>query len=144
MRTVKVGKYKYLITETMATTIGEFFAERLKTGDWEIFEVHTPNDTIHNGFKVTGSTQSLPGVDLMEDCPICNGRGKALFSCCTGDRVDEDYARCPTCKENLGKSDCEDCSGTGLVKVSDNVKSGIVLDPIGQAEMLQDAKKEGE
>lgn len=76
-----------------------------------------------------------------EECPVCNGKGEAMFSCCTGDRVDEDYGRCPTCKEGLSESECEDCEGTGLVKVSDNVKPGIILDPISQAELWADEKR---
>lgn len=141
MKRVKVGENKYLVTKEMATTIGEFFAEKLTTGEWDIFEVHTENDLCHNGFKVVGATKELPGVYLVEECPICDGKGEAMFSCCTGDRVDEDYGRCPSCKEGLGESECEDCQGTGLVKVSDNVKPGIILDPISQAELWADEKR---
>lgn len=36
-----------------------------------------------------------------------------MLSCCTGDPVDEDIARCPKCKENVAEDTCPECNGTG-------------------------------
>ena len=70
----------------------------------------------------------------MEDCPDCDGHGEAMFSCCTGNRVDSDYGRCPSCGEGLGEEECQTCDGTGLVKIEDHIEAGLVEDPIGAAE----------
>lgn len=74
----------------------------------------------------------------MEECPVCEGKGEAMFSCCTGERVDEDYGRCPYCKEGLGESKCEQCNGTGSVKIEEQIEAPTILDPIGQAEAWAD------
>ena len=140
MRTIKVKGETFLLADTMATTIGEFFGELLTTGKWEIFEVHTENDTVHKGFKVIASSKLLPGVEHKQQCRVCNGQGEAMFSCCTGERVDEDYGRCPSCKEGLGESECKECEGTGLVALGTKQNTHIV-DPIGQAETYCEAER---
>lgn len=48
-------------------------------------------------------------------CERCDGEGEGMFSCCTGYKINSDWARCPQCLENLGEGDCYDCEGTGLV-----------------------------
>lgn len=48
-------------------------------------------------------------------CEACEGKGKAVYSCCTGEIVTDDIAICPECKEHLGEEQCESCSGTGFV-----------------------------
>jgi len=48
-----------------------------------------------------------------ETCFLCNGKGQVMLSCCTGDLVDEDIARCPKCKENVAEDTCPECNGTG-------------------------------
>jgi DnaJ-class molecular chaperone len=73
----------------------------------------------------------------MKECGVCNGKGEALFSCCTGERVDEDYGRCPTCKEGLGESKCEECEGTGFVAL-DVEQDTHIVDPIGQSELYHE------
>lgn len=133
MRTLKIKGETYLVDDMMATEIGQFFAEKLTDNTWEIFEVHTLNDTVHAGFKVIASSKLLPGVEHKQQCEVCNGKGEAMFSCCTGDRVDEDYGRCPTCKEGLGDEECVECDGTGLVALGTE-QDVHVIDPIGAAE----------
>jgi DnaJ-class molecular chaperone len=54
-------------------------------------------------------------VEGKVECEVCNGQGEGMFSCCTGDMVDSDWARCPKCLENLGEEECYSCEGTGLV-----------------------------
>ena len=54
------------------------------------------------------------------DCERCEGKGFGLFSCCTGEPVDPDIARCPKCKENIGEETCEDCKGEGTINKNDN------------------------
>jgi len=49
------------------------------------------------------------------ECERCDGEGEGMFSCCTGDKIDSDWARCPTCLESLGEEECGDCEGLGLV-----------------------------
>jgi len=51
----------------------------------------------------------------IEQCPQCEGKKKGYFSCCTGEIVDPDIARCPDCLENLGEEVCDVCSGTGSI-----------------------------
>lgn len=52
--------------------------------------------------------------DKIKKCRLCNGRGVAVFSCCTGEPVDSDYMICPECDEHLGEEECPECGGTGL------------------------------
>ena len=49
------------------------------------------------------------------ECETCDGKGFGTFSCCTGDMVDSDWARCPKCLESLGEEECYSCEGTGTV-----------------------------
>ena len=48
-------------------------------------------------------------------CPTCYGKGEVIYSCCTGEVVDDDLAICPKCHEHLGEETCEDCEGEGYV-----------------------------
>jgi hypothetical protein len=138
MKTVRVKGETFLLDDKMATAIGEFFGELLTTNKWEIFEVHTENDTVHKGFKVIASSKLLPGVEHKQQCEACSGQGEAIWSCCTGDRVDEDYSRCPSCGEGLGEEECQECDGTGLVSLNTPQETPTILDPIGQAEAWAD------
>lgn len=76
-----------------------------------------------------------------EKCPDCNGKGEAFFSCCTGDRVDEDMPMCPQCYEHLGEEECPTCNGTGFVDIEDNVKPLRVVDLIGRAEAFFEGER---
>tara|TARA_Y100000389_G_C17462218_1_gene522673 strand:- start:49 stop:288 length:240 start_codon:yes stop_codon:yes gene_type:complete len=49
------------------------------------------------------------------ECEKCNGEGEGMFSCCTGDKINSDWARCPQCLENLAEKECEDCEGLGFI-----------------------------
>ncbi len=49
------------------------------------------------------------------ECPICIGKGEALFSCCTGELLEMDTDICPKCHEHAGESTCQECKGTGEV-----------------------------
>ena len=49
-------------------------------------------------------------------CETCNGKGEAVFSCCTGEVVNDDIMMCPSCYEHLGEEECPDCEGTGAVE----------------------------
>lgn len=54
----------------------------------------------------------------MEDkiiCPECNGYKIRVYSCCTGEHVDNDIMMCPVCHEHLGEEPCYTCDGTGVV-----------------------------
>ena len=70
----------------------------------------------------------------MEECEACSGKGKASWSCCTQERVDEDYSRCPTCGEGLGEEQCQECNGLGYVPVGTPNEPVHIVDPIGAAE----------
>ena len=74
----------------------------------------------------------------MELCPVCEGKGEAFFSCCTGEVVADEYPICPAkdCLEHLGESECEDCQGTGLVKIEDHIQTEPKYDWILRADML--------
>ena len=61
------------------------------------------------------------------ECETCNGKGVAMFSCCTGEVVHSDIDLCPTCYEHLGEEDCEDCCGTGI---STGNESGCIAEDI--------------
>jgi len=52
----------------------------------------------------------------MTTCETCNGKGEAVFSCCTGDIVDSDIMMCPVCYEHLGEEPCYDCDGKGEIE----------------------------
>lgn len=141
MSPIKVKGETYLLADTMATAIGEFFGELLTTQKWEIFEVHTENDLVHKGFKVVASSKLLPGVEHKDQCEACSGKGEGIWSCCTGDRVDEDYAMCPRCHEHLGEEECQECDGTGLVPLDTPQQPPIIIDPIGQAEAYYEGER---
>lgn len=72
------------------------------------------------------------------DCPTCNGKGEAMFSCCSGEVVDSDLGLCPDCKEHLGDDTCEDCEGSGKVYASKEDFTDKAPDLILQAEYNQD------
>lgn len=50
-----------------------------------------------------------------QPCPTCNGSGEAVYSCCTGEPVDNDFMICPVCHEHLGEEQCQECKGTGRI-----------------------------
>ena len=61
----KLVKYEddyYLLDNEMARTIGDYFMERLLTGELDLFRVDSENDTVHDGFKILGSTREIPNI----------------------------------------------------------------------------------
>lgn len=73
-------------------------------------------------------------------CETCDGKREAVFSCCTGDTITDDYMICPVCKEHLGEEECIDCQGIGYV---DNDKLfNQTIDMQAKAELLSDINKE--
>jgi DnaJ-class molecular chaperone len=52
-------------------------------------------------------------------CPECNGKKDMVYSCCTGEPVDNDYMLCPVCREHLGEEPCNTCGGDGFIEESD-------------------------
>lgn len=59
----------YLVENKMSENIGEFFIEELPTLEYDVFEVHTMNDTVHEGYNIIASTKKLPGiVHLPKNC----------------------------------------------------------------------------
>lgn len=54
-------------------------------------------------------------MDIYEKCPECNGKKEMVYSCCTGEAVDNDIMMCPKCHEHLGFEDCQTCEGTGKI-----------------------------
>lgn len=63
---------------------------------------------------IISESHEVKSEDRVE-CPTCDGQGEAMFSCCTGDIVDSDWARCPKCLESLGEEECYDCEGSGFL-----------------------------
>ena len=63
---IKLDEEFWLLDKTMAKNEGEFFAERHLTGEWCIYEVHTIHDTVHDGFKILGSTKELPNIAKLD------------------------------------------------------------------------------
>ena len=63
---VKHNNEYWLLDYHMARNIGEYFLERLITGAWDIFHVDSPNDLVHDGLKIIGSTLTLPGVAKLD------------------------------------------------------------------------------
>jgi len=88
----------------------------------------------------------LDNIDtaLLIECETCNGKGEAVFSCCSGEVVDDDMMMCPTCHEHLGEEECQDCEGTG--KVSEDKDDFTEKAPSMQAaaEAYGEARKYGE
>jgi DnaJ-class molecular chaperone len=76
-------------------------------------------------------------------CPTCNGKGEAVFSCCTGEVIDSDIMMCPSCYEHLGEEECIDCNGSGEIE-EDTETVDRASDPQLQAEIIADAIKYGE
>lgn len=74
----------------------------------------------------------------MEECPECNGKGVAVYSCCTGDVIVGDIEMCPKCHEWLGEEECILCDGKCYVPVNtvsaDKVDVGMI------AENLMDSR----
>tara|TARA_R110001606_G_scaffold376890_1_gene535714 strand:+ start:1026 stop:1307 length:282 start_codon:yes stop_codon:yes gene_type:complete len=53
------------------------------------------------------------------ECPTCEGEGERMFSCCTGELIqDHEFGICPDCLECLGEEECSDCEGTGMMSDS--------------------------
>lgn len=75
------------------------------------------------------------------ECPTCDGRREAVFSCCTGDLVDDDIAMCPECHEHLGESDCSDCDGTGYVPEDQEEFTDKVEGLQSQSERVMDEQR---
>ena len=67
--------------------------------------------------ELAGIISEVKQINVSEqvECEECEGRGEAMFSCCTGEVVDCDWGRCPTCLEALGEEECEGCDGKGYV-----------------------------
>ena len=78
---------------------------------------------------------------LQEKCDTCRGKGEVMYSCCSGDVIDDDIAMCPSCHEHLGYETCEDCNGIGWVD-PDTELSNVVPGLQQMAENLMDANKE--
>jgi hypothetical protein len=78
-------------------------------------------------------------LEEQHECETCNGKGVAMFSCCTGEVVDEDMGLCPSCYEHLGEDTCEDCNGTGIS--TGHESCGRAEDLILKAEIYYDNKK---
>jgi hypothetical protein len=49
------------------------------------------------------------------ECERCDGEGKGMFSCCTGNKINSDWGRCPQCLDGLAEEECENCEGLGLI-----------------------------
>lgn len=49
-------------------------------------------------------------------CPECDGAKVRVYSCCTGEHIEDEMMLCPECHEHLGEEDCETCDGTGWVE----------------------------
>lgn len=58
-------------------------------------------------------------------CPECEGKKYLVYSCCTGEIVDNDFMMCPRCKEHLGEEDCTTCEGKGWVMEEIEIKKTI-------------------
>jgi hypothetical protein len=65
-------------------------------------------------------TSEIPKGNV--ECETCNGNGEAMFSCCTGEVVTNDYGLCPECCEHLGDEECPDCEGKGYVPETENTE----------------------
>lgn len=52
-------------------------------------------------------------------CPECDGKKELVYSCCTGEPVDNDLMMCPQCMEHLGEEPCNTCSGAGWIDKDD-------------------------
>jgi len=74
-------------------------------------------------------------------CETCNGNGQAVFSCCTGEVVDDDIMMCPKCHEHLGEEDCPDCDGTGHVDMDKEDFTDKIPGLNTIAEAMRDAAK---
>lgn len=115
----------------------EAMAQLIRAAKWEV-EYHT-RELQKSTIKLESlieKTQADQGPDLFcgqfdtmkeleklgiqfdpkaEQCPECDGKGTGFFSCCSGDRVDQDAPLCPDCMEHLGEDTCEACEGTGKI-----------------------------
>lgn len=58
-------------------------------------------------------------------CPECDGAKQRVYSCCTGEHVENDWMLCPECHEHLGEEDCITCDGKGFIMedVEETIKS---------------------
>lgn len=65
----KLVKFKddyWLLDNQMSKNIGEFFMERLASGNMDVFQVDSENDLVHDGFKILGSTLTLPNIPTID------------------------------------------------------------------------------
>ena len=75
-------------------------------------------------------------------CESCNSSGEVMYSCCTGDIIEDDMAICPTCYEHLGDEECYDCRGT--VSVTEGTESTPKIPGLQAiAENYMDSLKDG-
>lgn len=52
--------------------------------------------------------------EVEKECTECEGARNVMYSCCSGEIVNNDSGLCPECYEHLGEEPCEHCSGTGI------------------------------
>jgi hypothetical protein len=82
-------------------------------------------------------------------CPECNGKKERVYSCCTGEHVDDDAMMCPECHEHLGEEPCFTCNGEGVIEEEEEEKQTFAQSIIeGAIEMgklvgMMSRKREG-
>ena len=69
-------------------------------------------------FTFMGNSAALFKATIIEECPDCEGSKFRVYSCCTGEHVDNDYQLCPICMEHLCEEDCETCNGQGIIELN--------------------------
>lgn len=67
--------------------------------------------------KILGNSQAVYQAAVIEECPDCEGSKVRVYSCCTGEHVDNDYQLCPVCMEHLCEEECETCYGKGIIEI---------------------------
>lgn len=79
-----------------------------------------------------------------KECETCDGKGEAVFSCCSGEVVTDDMMICPHCYEHLGEEECQDCDGKGYVPEDQEEFTDKAPSLQAQAEAYRDAQKYGD
>lgn len=105
------------------TPLYDLLVELLDYMDKRADVVSTPNeDGSYSGNKemyfATQLEEWVTDIECDKTCPECDGTGEMMYSCCTDEPVDSDYALCPVCREHLGESDCNTCEGKGKVPIT--------------------------